>query len=146
MLDLDVGYSPSNEDLNAVDTEYILPSNLVDLRDNDLNILHLNVRGLINKQDPLHRLLTSLGGKNKVSIVSLNETWLRKDTISKVEIPGYNFVGKCREGRKGGGVGILISNEVCYREPQINLPQLPTIECVCIEILLKRKTILVASL
>ena len=141
-----LGYSPSNEDLNAIDTEYVLPTELADLSENDLNIMHLNVRGLINKQDSLHRLLTALGGKNKVSIVSLNETWLHNDTISKVAIPGYNFVGKCREGRKGGGVGILISKKIRYRELQNKLPKLPTIEYVCVEILMKRKAVLVASL
>ena len=129
-----------------IDTEYVLPTVPVDLNETDLNIMHLNVRGLINKQDSLHRLLTALGGKNKVSIVSLNETWLHNDTIYKVEIPGYNYVGKCREGRKGGGVGILLSNEIRYCELQNKLPKLSTIEYICVEILLKRKAVLVVSL
>ena len=63
-LDLNVGYSPTWEDLDMVDTEYVLPS-AVDLSKNIVNIMHLNVRGLINKQDSLLRLLTTLGGKNK---------------------------------------------------------------------------------
>ena len=145
MLDLDVGYSPTREDLDMVDTEYVLPS-AIDLSENSVNIMHLNVRGLINKQDSLLRLLTTLGGKNKVSIVSLNETWLRPETISKVDISGYNYVGKCREGRKGGGVGILLSEELRYREFSDHLPKLPTIEYICIEILMKNRPITLLSL
>ena len=146
MLNLDIGYSPSREDLNMVDTEYILPTALVKMNETDLNIMHLNVRGLINKQDPLLRLITTLGGKNKVSMVSLNETWLCNDTISKVDIAGYNYVGKCREGRKGGGIGVLLSDEIRYRELNDKLPKLPTIEYICIEVLMKRKAIIVVSL
>ena len=145
MLDLDVGYSPTREDLDMVDTEYVLPSTIV-LNENSVNIMHLNVRGLINKQDSLSRLLTTLGGKNKVSIVSLNETWLRPETISKINISGYNYVGKCREGRKGGGVGILLSNELHYREFSDHLPKLPTIEYICIEVLMKNRPIMLLSL
>ena len=145
MLDLDVGYSPTQEDLNMVDTEYVLPS-AIDLNENSVNIMNLNVRGLINKQDSLLRLLTTSGGQNKVSIVSLNETWLHPETISKIDISGYNYVGKCREGRKGGGVGILLSEELCYREFSDNLPKLPTIEYICIEILMKKRPIILLSL
>ena len=143
-LDLDVGYSPSSEDLNMVDTEYILPT-AVDLNENSVNIMNLNMRGLINKQDSLLRLLTTLGRQNKVSIVSFNETWLRAETITKIAISGYNYVGKCREGRKGG-VGVLLSDELHYREISDNLPKLQTIEYICIEIMMKKRPILLLSL
>ena len=145
MLDLDVGYSPSREDLNMVDTEYVLPE-ATSLNKNSVNIMHLNVRGLINKQDSLLRLLTMLGGQNKASIVSLNEKWLRAETISKIDISGYNYVGKCREGRKGGGVGVLLSEKLCYREISENLPKLPTIEYICVEIIMKKRSMLLLSL
>ena len=100
-FDFDVGYSPNGEDLDDVDTEYILPDNLVELESENLNVQHLNIRGAINKQDSLSRLLTKMRGRNKVSIVSLNETWLRHDTECKFDIPGYNYVGKVRTGKKG---------------------------------------------
>ena len=144
-LDLDVGYSPSSEDLNMVDTEYVLPT-AADLNENSVNIMHLNMKGLINKQDSLLRLLETLGRQNKVSIVSLNETWLRAETIAKIDISGYNYVGKCREGRKGGGVGVLLSEELRYREFSDNLPKLPTIEYICVKIMMKKRPILLISL
>ena len=75
-LDIDVGYSPNGEDLIEIDMEYVIPDKMTELSDLNLNIMHLNVCGLINKQDSLSRLLTTLGGRNKVNVVSLNETWL----------------------------------------------------------------------
>ena len=128
-----------------VDTEYVLPE-ATDLNENSVSIMHLNVRGLINKQDSLLRLLTMLGEQNKVSIVSLNETWLRAEMISKIDISGYNYVGKCREGRKGGGVGVLLSEKLRYREVSENLPKLPTIEYICVEIIMKKRSMLLLSL
>ena len=109
VLDNDVGYSPSSEDLPKIDTLHVNPDCLEDLSETNLNIMHLNVRGILNKQDSLSRLLTTLGGRNKVNVVSLNETWLRKETEQKVNIPCYDYVGKYITGRKGGGVGFLIS-------------------------------------
>ena len=99
-LDIDVGYLPNGKDLLEIDTEYVLPDKMTELSDSNLNILHLNVCGLINKQDSLSRLLTMLGGRNKVNVVSLNETWLRKETENKIHIPGYNYVGLCHSGKK----------------------------------------------
>ena len=49
-LDIDVGYSPNSEDLMDIDTEYVLPTKMSKLPDINLNLMHLNVRGLINKQ------------------------------------------------------------------------------------------------
>ena len=140
-----MGYSQNVEDLDAIDTEYIESSKLPDLETDTLNVLHLNVRGAINKQDSLCRLLRSLGGRNKVSIVSLNETWLRHDTESKFDIPGYNYVGKPRKGRKGGGVCLLLSEEITFRQIDI-FPDFETLELICVEIKTKCSLIIVVSL
>ena len=144
-LDLTVGYSSEIEDLHSIDTEYVGVESLPDLNEKEVNILHINIRGLLNKQDGLIRLLTQMGGKNKVSVVSLNETWLRKETVNKIDIPGYKFVGNCRQGKKGGGVGLLISNCLRFREVNDLLPVLPTLEFHCIEIMTKTKPLLVIT-
>ena len=105
-LDFSVGYSPNIEDLEIINTDYVSPKEMTELNDNDLNIVHLNIHGAINKQDSLSRLFTTMGGRNKVNVVSLNETWLQKETEKKFSIPGFNYIGNVRTGRKGGGVGI----------------------------------------
>ena len=48
-FDIDVGYSPNGKDLIDIDTEYVLPDKMTELSDMNLNIMHLNIHGLINK-------------------------------------------------------------------------------------------------
>ena len=117
-----------------------------ELPDINLNLMHLNICGLINKQDSLSRLLTTLGGRNKVNVVSLNETWLRNDTESKINIPGYNYSGLSWTGKKGGGVGFLISEELKFREYTIKLQEITTLEMYCIELKAKSNPVLIVSL
>ena len=61
-FDMDVGYSPTSEDLETIDTQYLPPTDVSELSTADLNIVHLNIRGLISKQEKLSCLLTTLGG------------------------------------------------------------------------------------
>ena len=117
----------------------------INLNDSSLNIVQWNVRGLIGKQDQVVRLIRAMGGSNKVHIICLNETWLRKETSSKVVISGYNLLHKCRIGKKGGGLSILISKDCTYRE--IDLSHLATIhtEELAIEVKCKRASLIVGN-
>ena len=137
-----------NFDTNTHNCEYIDPNNekLPDVTDNDLSILHYNVRGLIGKQHDLSRLLHGLGFKGGIPIVMLNETWLRSSTIDLVKIPGYKFMGKCREGRKGGGVGFLIRTDLFVRERQDLHVTSSNFEHMTIELKTDKDTILLVSL
>ena len=47
----------------------------VDCGKHDLAVLHLNIRGLCNKQDELKRLLKSCMPKKRIDVVLLVETW-----------------------------------------------------------------------
>ena len=80
VLDNAVGYSPYSEDLPKIDTLYVNPDCLEELSEMNLNIMHLNICGILNKQDSLSRLLVTLGGRNKANVVSLNKTWLHRKT------------------------------------------------------------------
>ena len=142
---MNVGYSPCGEDLVSIDTQYVHLEQLPELNENELNIIHINIRGLISKQEKLSRLLTRLGGRNKVSVVSLNETWLRSETVKNVNVPGYNYVGSVRKGKTGGGVGLLISEDIRYRNVDI-LPHTNTFECHCIELKLPSSNVLISTL
>ena len=87
----------------------------------DLRIMHINIRGLISKQTELDTVICNGYGPAKlIDIVLLNETWLQKETIKKVSIPGYTLHSKERIGRKGGGIGILVSNSLkCRPRPDL---------------------------
>ena len=81
-----------------------------------------------------------------MNVVSLNETWLCKETENKFNIPGFNYIGKVRSGKNGGGVGLLISEEIRFRElPNLLLP-LIAFESICIEIKTKMSSVLVLSM
>ena len=82
---------------------------------NDFSIMQFNVRGIISKEDELNRLLNNIGSTNKVSVIALNEIWLRRDTQNKIKLTGYNLEHKIRKGRQGGGVTIAINNTLKYR-------------------------------
>ena len=78
------------------------------LSNDDFSIMQLNIRGIRSKEDELNRLLNNIGSSNKVSVLALNETWLRRDTKNKIKLPGYNLEHKIRKGRQGG-------SNYCYK-------------------------------
>ena len=84
---------------------------VLEKKESCLSILHLNMRELINKQSELNKILTHKG-ENKVDVALLCETWLQKETNNHINIPGYIFFRKIRQKKKGGGVGILLHNEL----------------------------------
>ena len=93
-------------DSTIVDCEYIDSDTTAlekILSNDDFSIMQLNIRGVRSKEDELNRLLNKIGSANKVSVLALNETWLRKDTINKINLPGYNLEHKIRKGKEGGG-------------------------------------------
>ena len=90
-------------DYDSIECEYVLPytedtSNIISNK--DFSIMQLNVRGLMSKEESLNRLLTHIGGKNKVNVLAVNETWLRKETQNKISFSGYNSEHKIRTGKK----------------------------------------------
>ena len=61
----------------------------------DLRFLHFNIRGLISKQHQLLNLLINgFGTAKPIDVAMLNETWLRKDNINMVSLPGYTILSK----------------------------------------------------
>ena len=85
-----------------------------DHTNDSLSILQLNMRGLINKQSDLNKLLHA-GSTNKVDVALLCETWLRQDTVKFIDIPQYTLISKERKAKKGGGVCILTRDSLKIR-------------------------------
>ena len=102
--------------------------------DHELTAIQLNVRGLISKMNDLSKLITGCLKKHKVDLVLLCETWLTSDVKSLVRIPGYHFHGiECCE-KKGGGVGLLIADELHFKNrPDFDVFN-PNFECCFIEL------------
>ena len=73
----DISYKTENflsENCESQDCDYYLPNAFLHFHTNNLSIISLDIRGLVNKFDPFENLLDTL--KQHFSIISLTETWL----------------------------------------------------------------------
>ena len=83
--------------------------------------VQLNIRGLISKSTSLSLLLSECLSTEKIDIVMLCETWLTPSVKSLLNIPVYQYHDLERMNRKGGGVGLLIANELKFRsKPELD--------------------------
>ena len=109
-------------------------------------MIQLNIRGLLNKQAELNGLLKEIKKKHEASVILLAETWLKKATKNKIRVPGYQFVGSHRECKRGGGMGILISNKLQFRERKDLTLDIPNFENITIELKTHKNSILLSAL
>ena len=106
-----------------------------------LVVLQLNIRGIKSKYNDLIELISRI---NFPDIIILCETWLKQND-SLPEINGYTFVGQCRINRKGGGVGLLIRDNLKFRTlPELKL-DIESSESIFIEIKGNQHNIVVGS-
>ena len=113
------------------------PSN----NNNDLRIIQLNVRGLINKQEQLGRLIED----TKADIILLCETWLSPTKEKLVRINSHKMINCNRTDRIGGGVSILVSQVLRSRErPDLKITT-EILEHVVVELKTDKRNILLVS-
>ena len=68
----------------------------------------INIRSCRNKEFEISLFLK----ENDIDIVTLNETWLKNNF--KLDIPNYTITRKDRPSRQGGGVAILVCNDIKF--------------------------------
>ncbi|ESN90394.1 hypothetical protein HELRODRAFT_166059 [Helobdella robusta] len=101
------------DDINQINALYNAIS------DNGINdnlffkLMHLNIRSLVHKSEDLLDYLNNFSFK--YNIIGISETWLNDDNIKLINITGYDFVGKNRSGKHGGGIGLYIDNGITYK-------------------------------
>ena len=104
-LNIDNQYLELCPDLELNSCDYVEPDDLPMLSNickNDLSVMQLNVRGLLNKQYLMKEILLT----TKPDVVLLCETWLTAHTETLLDIPGYKCSHKIRKDRIGGGVSV----------------------------------------
>ena len=112
--------------------------------EDDLNVVQLNTRGLISKQNSLTLETTPKNPNKKVDIYILYETWLNENNSFRVNVPNYSFVGKSRTNKKGGGVGILVHNSLAFSEKkEVQSPPNCDLESIFIEIKTRQRSLIV---
>ena len=100
----------------------------------DLTILQLNVRGAINKRDRLTDLFSDIRKEHRVDVALFVETWLNKHNAKRFMLPGYRFYGSHRKNKKGGGVGVLISQDLeCRTRKDLSL-DVANFESITVEV------------
>ena len=97
------------DNCNYVDwsTDHELLSN----SNKQFRIVQFNIRGIRSKY---HELLDIINKLNDPEVIVLCETWL-KPSDPRPNIPGYAFSGCDRKNRKGGGIGVLVKNNLKSR-------------------------------
>ena len=145
MFDLDLNNSQYDlrEELGLFDCNYQDIENLEELKPkkNDIGIIQLNIRGLLNKQDQLKNLIND----TEVDVLLLCETWLTQIKESHINITTHKLTSKHRSDRIGGGVGILVHKDLRSRarpDLQINTEIL---EHVIVELKTDKRNILLVS-
>ena len=81
---------------------------------NDLLVMQLNVRGLCSKTDQIKRLVDNNPCNKPPEVILLCETWLNEGSPN-INILGYNLEKENRIGKKGGGVAVLIKENLKYK-------------------------------
>ena len=72
------------------------------------NLAHINIRSCRNKDVEISLFLK----ENDIDILSFNETWLKSNF--KLDIPNYTIARRDRLRRQGGGVAILVHNDIKF--------------------------------
>ena len=131
----DIGPEISQDSCDYISSEDVQSLNC---SENDLMIIQLNIRGLISKQSSISQLINNcVKNCKKLDVVLLCETWVTKNTKDLVHIPGYNFISIERTNKKGGGVGLLIANEIKYKIRNDITYMTDELECLTVELLIK---------
>ena len=109
--------------------------------------MQLNIRGLIGKQGKLCKEIKGKNNSNKVHVFILNETWVTKANEHMIDIPHYKFISKHRTNKKGGGVGLLVHDELQFRtRDDLRLDYDSDLEYQFIELKSRKRNILVGSM
>ena len=78
------------------------------------SIFHLNSRSLAANYLTISDYISTLD--HKFSIYAFTETWFKSNVPPLYNMPGYSFIHKPRNNRRGGGVCMYIDSKLIYSE------------------------------
>ena len=119
-------------------SDYLTDHNSVPCNLDDLTVVQLNIRGIQSKICEFKLLLNQILKTDQPDIILLCETWLQP-SLPDPHIPGYKMVRKDRTSKKGGGVCVLVSNQLGYKIRDDLILDCETHEFVVIELKCKLK-------
>ena len=142
-LDLNDSQYDLRDELGVYDCKYLESENLGKPKNNrnDLRIIQLNIRGLLNKQDQLNRLIKD----TDADLILLCETWLTQMKESHIDLSTHKLTSKHRSDRIGGGVGIFVHKNLRSRaRPDLKI-ETEIFEHVIVELKTDKRNILLVS-
>ena len=87
----------------------------MDINGKDLNLMHINIRGLRRN---IEELIFTLEEKT-IDIAFINEVFLKPE--HKIIIPGYKIIRKDRSSGKGGGVVLIVKDNISFDSFELNI-------------------------
>ena len=82
------------------------------MKSSSFSIIHFNIRSFAKNFNLAELLLSSL--HIEFTIIALTETWFNSHNYDLYGLLGYKMESKYRTSRPGGGVSLLIKQNICY--------------------------------
>lgn len=104
-----------DDSLQYPSSEYLTVNQFksLDNANENLSIMHLNIRSLNHNFDNLKQLIDN-PLQSTFSVIGLTETWLTKSSSAHYALPGYKLIENSRNNRTGGGVAFYIKENIVY--------------------------------
>lgn len=84
---------------------------MIEEKSRKLKIIFLNIQSLRNKLDEVKLICQ----QEKPDIVAINEIWITSSETQFYNIKGYVQMFNCRDERQGGGCGMYVKTDVCFK-------------------------------
>ena len=82
-------------------------------QDQVFSICHLNIRSMKSNLSNFENYLQLL--QNEFTVIGITETWLNNTTCQLYKMDNYNMIDNHRDDKMGGGVAILLNNDIAYK-------------------------------
>ena len=102
--------------------------------------IHINIRSANANLKSFEAYLDSLDFS--FNCIGLTETWFNESNCNILNVMGYNKIDKMRSGRLGGGVSILLKDDILFKERSDLSIINDDIECVFVEATIIKKVLI----
>ena len=99
-----------------------------------MSLMHVNIRSVQKNFSNFENYLAILN--YNFDVVGLSETWLNENTLVHFKPDGYRAESICRSQKSGGGVSILVKNNLQYKRRDDLTINSEHIECLFLELLI----------
>lgn len=96
--------------------------------ENQMSMIHINSRSMINKFDEIKFFLSS----NKWSFIFVSETWFNNDLEELFSLSNYKLFSTSRVNKAGGGSAIYVREEMDVK--QVHIFEFTTAEAVSLKV------------